>query len=321
MTAIKTPDSTYFISINNFDICLIDGKTRKEITILYPSRINGAYYLDKFVNYLRDNYNISLRDYCIKYLNFKWPQCPVKKELTGYIVSGSGLKISRFVAGGVTMESCPKFKTACEKASQDRTGSKNPMYGKEAWNKGLDISDPRVQNMVNKNIGRSASEETKIKQSEAGKRRKIHGHTGHKHSDLTKEQLRQNTARLWSVGIFNKVTSIHIKVREFLLSLDLSEKLEEEYQVKYFSMDFAFPDVKVAIECQGTYYHIDPRRYPNGPINAMQRRNKGRDKAKRTFCCGQLGWIIIELWETEINNGQFKDILLCKLQELNLLKK
>jgi len=28
---------------------------------------------------------------------------------------------------------------------------------------------------------------------------------------------------------------------------------------------------------------------------------------------------MIELWETEINNEEFKNILTCKLQELNLL--
>ena len=167
--------------------------------------------------------------------------------------------------------------------------------------------------------GKKASEETKKKQSESARARVVHGHTGHKHSKKTKLKLREKTALLWASGVFNRTTSIHLKVRTFLQELSLKEEVREEYQVKYFSMDFAFPKAKIAIECQGTYFHIDPRIYPNGPIDAIQRRNFGRDKAKKKICESQEGWIIIELWETEINDGSFKKILLCKLLELKLL--
>ena len=84
-------------------------------------------------------------------------------------------------------------------------------------------------------------------------------------------------------------------------------------------MDFAFPEKKVAIECQGTYFHVDPRRYPDGPINAMQRRNFGRDKAKKKYC-NLIGWEIIEVWENEINDDSFKENLKCKLLELKIIK-
>ena len=107
-------------------------------------------------------------------------------------------------------------------------------------------------------------------------------------------------------------------MREFLKTLNLKEPFKEEFQVKYFSMDFAFQNAKVAIECQGTYFHVDSRIYPNGPINAMQRRNFGRDKVKKQLCEKE-GWIIIPIWETEINDEQFKNILLCELSKLNLL--
>ncbi len=51
----------------------------------------------------------------------------------------------------------------------------------------------------------------------------------------------------------------------------------------------------------------------------MQRRNLIRDKAKKTFLKNR-NWVLIELWEAKINDGQFKEILLCKLRELNVLK-
>ena len=108
-------------------------------------------------------------------------------------------------------------------------------------------------------------------------------------------------------------------MREFLQTLDLIENPVEEYQIKYFSADFAFPEHKIAIECQGQYYHVDPRVYPNGPKTAVQRRNFGRDKAKKKYL-DMKGWIMLEAWEAEINDGSFKEDILCKLKELKLLK-
>lgn len=167
-------------------------------------------------------------------------------------------------------------------------------------------------------LGKKTSEEVKSKQSASAKTRKIHGHTGKKHSEETIEILREKTAERYRDGTFKRETSIHLKVREFLSQLDLACSPEEEFTLKYFSLDFAFPDKKLAIECQGTYFHIDPRFYPNGPVSKVQRRNFGRDVAKKKYL-DRMGWTMLELWETEINNGQFTDILTCKLQELNLL--
>lgn len=124
---------------------------------------------------------------------------------------------------------------------------------------------------------------------------------------------------MWSEGKFNRVSSIQIKLREFLQSLNLKEQFKEEHQVKYYSIDFAFPLAKVAIECQGTYFHIDPRVYPNGPETKMQRQNKGRDKAKHKLLCENWGWRLMEVWEIEINNDEFKEQVKCKLKELGLL--
>jgi len=50
-----------------------------------------------------------------------------------------------------------------------------------------------------------------------------------------------------------------------------------------------------------------------------KKRNFGRDKAKKAYL-KKLGWAIIELWETEINDGQFKEILKCELQKLKRLE-
>jgi G:T-mismatch repair DNA endonuclease (very short patch repair protein) len=194
------------------------------------------------------------------------------------------------------------------------------MFGKPAWNIGLDKeSDARVKAISEKRIGTKASEETKAKQRQKRAEHPLKARHTTPHSKETKEFLRENTARLWAEGVFNRVTSIHLKTREFLQSIKLSYEFKEELQVKYFALDFAFPDIKIGIECQGTYYHVDPRIYPNGPKDKIQRRNFGRDKAKRNYLA-KLGWRIIEVWETEINDGSFKEYLLCKFKKIRNIK-
>ncbi len=320
MLSMSINETASLIEATRFDICVIDGTPRSVIIQQYPTRKDGAYYLEKFERFLKDRHNVSLKDYCKKHLNIVWPTCPISGEEVGYKLLGKGLVFSKFKKGRISKEHCPNFKLACDKFSAERKGSGNPMFGKKPWNLGKDTSDPRVKSIAEKRRGIKTPENTRAIQSASAKRRKIHGHTGHLHSDQTKEKLRLQTAQRWAAGGYSRVTGIHVKMREFLSTLSLTEPFKEEFQVKYFSMDFAFPLSKIAIECQGTFFHVDPRIYPNGPINAIQRRNFGRDKTKRKICCDQEGWTILEVWETEINDNSFKEQLLCKLSELNLIK-
>jgi len=316
---IETVDSKQVILKDTFSKCIICGTNSSEIKRLYPSRQGGAYYLDKFNNFLKDKHGITIKEYCIKYLKVSWPLCPASGKEVGFSLNGIGLIFSS--CKYVTKETSKKFNDACNKFSEERKGRGNPMFGKKAWNKGLSIEDPRVNKMIDNFRGKPLSTEHKEKLKNARARSELKARHITSHSKESKLKMAEATAKGWAEGRFNKTTSIHIKVRDFLETLELTEWVEEEVQVKYFSMDFAFPSVKIAIECQGTFFHVDPRVYPNGPICKIQRRNYGRDKAKRKICCEQEGWVIIEIWETEINDGSFKEYLKCKLQELNLLKK
>ena len=323
MNEIKSPN---LIDVRLFNMCLIGsiqyetfGGFRKYILETYKGRRKGIYYLDKVSNFLKECYGMTLKNYCIQYLKINWPKCPVSGQDVGYNVNGKGIWLSQFKRGKISKQFCPNFALACAKMSKERMGKNNPMYGVPSWNKGKDKRNPIVRLMSEQSKGRTTSLETKQKQSESAKRRLIHGHTGIKHSKKVKSAMRIPTAGLWARGVFNRTTSIHLKVKEFLKTLNLVEQPVEEFQVKYFSMDFAFPTHKVAIEVQGTFFHVDPRIYPNGPINAIQRRNFGRDNAKKKVCCNQEGWKIIEVWETEINDGTFQNFLTNKLKEYKLL--
>lgn len=319
MSGDKTTVLNNLIPSTMFDTCLLDGLSRKEILKRYPTRSDGAYYLDKFINHIKSN-NISLIEYCENYLNLTWPKCPISKENVGYKTSGKGIKLSTFKKGKISKELCPEFKRACEKLSKDRIGKNNPMFGKTPWNRGLSsLTDHRMKTVSEKMTGRVVSEETRQKQKIARKNNPIKARHTTPHSKETKDLLRKKTCESWVKGVFNRKTSIEQKVEDFLKTLSLTEPFVFQYQIDYFTVDFSFPTSKIAIECHGSFFHCDPRLYPNGPICAVQRRNFGRDRAKRKWCVDRMGWIVIELWETEINDNTFKDILKCKLLELNLL--
>lgn len=323
MSDIKREDSIIVIPKSQFLICKIDGLTLKQISKLYSisdlGMKSGCHQLKKFEHHLKIKHDVNLRDYCEKYLNVVWPFCPIKGVKVGYSFCAEGVKIKRFARGGISKKYCENFKVACDKFSMARRGKNNPMYGKIPWNKGLSLADERIEEIAKKRRGRKASEETREKQRKKRAEHPLKARHITKHTSQTIEKLRENTARLWAEGKFNRISSIHKKVRDFLKTLLVKEDFVEEYQVKYFSMDFAFPKSKIAIECQGTYFHVDPRIYPNGPKDAIQRRNYGRDSAKRKVCCDQEGWKIIELWETEINDNSYQEILICKLKEYGLL--
>jgi G:T-mismatch repair DNA endonuclease (very short patch repair protein) len=316
MRIIKTHDNKRLIPISEFEVCKIDDLTRKEIIKQFPTRADGAYYLDKFKNHLLKNHKLSLVDYLKMHLD-EYPKCLETGEDVNFTIKGSGLVFSNFKLGrGINKQTNEKFKRHCEKMSQDRMGVGNPMFGKIPWNKN---NEEFANKMRSLRLGEKTSTETRKKQSESALKRKIHGHTGKKHSIETINKLREITSKRFSDGVFTRETSIHIKVRNFLNTLCLKQDFIEEFHIKYFSLDFAFPDIKLAIECQGTYFHIDPRFYPNGPQSKIQKRNFGRDVSKKKYL-DKNGWALLELWETEINNDEFKEILICKLQELNLLK-
>lgn len=306
-------------SLTMADICAL--YTRRDI---HPNRKTPiAYRMDKFIHHLKVRHGMSIIDYCEKHLHVDWPVCPVRGRKVGHRVTGKGLWLSVYAQGAIdTSQPCRRAQYA--KFKVERKGAGNPMYGRQGWNKGLTEVDPRVACMKEQRRRFIAAEDPKVRSQRSKDTYEKHNlrerfHHRMPHSEETKQKARVNTARLWAEGVFNRTSSLHLAMRAFLNTLPLKQPFTEEHQVKWFSMDFAFPDIKVAIECQGGFFHIDPRLYPNGPENAIQRRNWGRDIAKRKVCCDQEGWVIIEAWEIEINNGQFKEDIICKLNQYGLL--
>lgn len=321
MNIVKIKDSKSLIPIIHFNICFIDGKTRKEISKLYQkkdvTKNKSCYYLQKFEYHLKLNHKISLKEYCLKYLKEPWPTCPISNKEVGFNINGKGLNLSQF-AVAVDKNHSESFRKSCERMSEERIGNGNPMFGRPAWNNGLTAeTNNSLKEISKKRTGKKASQETRNKMKELRAKHPLKARHITPHSKETCDKMREIVSKRWADGIFNRKTSIEQKVEDFLNSLKLNEKFIYQYQIEYFSVDFAFPELKIAIEADGDYFHVNPTFYPNGPINAVQRRNFGRDKAKNQFL-KSLGWTILRFWECEINSEVYKEKLVKQLQELGL---
>lgn len=86
-------------------------------------------------------------------------------------------------------------------------------------------------------------------------------------------------------------TSIELKVADLLKSVS---NIKKHYPFHSFSIDFALPDLKIFIECDGRYWHSLP---------GVQMRDAIKDRRAK-----EEGWLMIRLPEDLINN----DLSSCK---------
>ncbi len=96
-------------------------------------------------------------------------------------------------------------------------------------------------------------------------------------------------------------TSIELKLQKELEK----RKLDFKYQYRVFGgfiVDFAFPEFKLAVECDGDYWHANPNKYSSEKMNQIQKKNTSVDK-KRERIIQVSGWKILRFWESEINTN------------------
>jgi hypothetical protein len=315
MNTVKNTDLINFIPKSDFDICKIDGKLKHQIINSFPRREDGLYYLNKFINYVKNKYNISIQEYVEIFLKKSWPTCPVSNEKVGYRVNGKGLFFSKFKRGKVCKEHSEAFRNACNKLSKERFGKNNPMFGKKSWNSGLTKNeDARIKKIADKRLGIEFSNSHKEKLKKARSNHPLKARHTNKHSEESKEKMRKATIKRWQNGCFDfKKTSIEKKVEHWLS--DNKIDYIYQYSIGGFIADFACEKNKILIECQGDFFHCNPTidKYST-PQYDVQKRNVFRDSIKKQIY-KDLGWKLIELWESDINSGDFKNILQCELKK------
>jgi len=181
-------------------------------------------------------------------------------------------------------------------------GKNNPMYKKGDYISECMIKSGAPGKISQAMKGKALSENHKKKLRIAARVRTVHGHTGFRHSDETKEKIRQKTLQQIKNGLMPQtLTGIHSKVIDHMKLNNLWEGFEVEYRIKNrYSIDIADPIHKIAIECQGDYWHANPKFYCEK--NQTQIRNVSRDKQKRKLLHNE-GWDLICLWGDDIKNN------------------
>ena len=174
------------IDKNLWHNCQVCNKNIKELSKQYGG--NGVYYSQVFEQHLIADHQLSINEYFLNIckLDVKECACGICKRPVDIVKNRSQFDYRKYSCGrnlGVIKWS--------KQAKIDRLGQNNPMYGKRAWNKNLSKeTDPRIKKISTKRLGISFSDKTKEKMSIAAKARKIHGHSGYRHSAENKEKFR-----------------------------------------------------------------------------------------------------------------------------------
>jgi len=151
-------------------------------------------------------------------------------------------------------------------------GIDNPMYGKLAWSHGLTKETNEIVARVSqKNKGRFSGEKNPAKRPEV--RQKIR-----------MARLKQE---------FQTVSSLDKKFQGMLEKENISGWIPQyPCEDAYTIMDFAFPKEKIAVYCDGDYWHNRPE--------VIVRDNAIRHILKRN------GWYVLQFWEKDINQNPNK---------------
>ena len=132
------------------------------------------------------------------------------------------------------------------------------------------------------------------------KKRKKEGRYGH--TEETKAKISISVAKAISEGRFPRVSKIEQQVAPIL------DKLGITYQTQYrvrgakgqFAavVDYFLPNLNTALEFNGTFWHSDPRVYPNGPQHASQKRTAEK-YMRKLACLAARGISVVEVWEMD----------------------
>lgn len=204
---------------------------------------------------------------------------------------------------GLNKENCERVRISSIKISKTRkqmykdglidvSGEKNGMYGKTPWSKGkTKYTDDRL-------LG-----------------------TSKKNSLIAKERWDKLTndekdIRIGNLSIFankaKKDTKIEIIVKDTLERMNV--EYIKNYKCNRYIFDFYLPDYNFVIECQGDYWHGNPKYYVI--LNEIQLKNIERDENKIRYL-EENEIKSLFLWENEIyrNKENLEDLILKNINK------
>jgi len=95
-------------------------------------------------------------------------------------------------------------------------------------------------------------------------------------------------------------TSIELKLAALLKSLNIDYEAQKVFG--YWVFDFYLPNYDLFIECDGDYWHANPRKYSVSDLNGTQRRVVSIGKKKDNYIIENKRKLV-RFWEYDINNN------------------
>lgn len=127
---------------------------------------------------------------------------------------------------------------------------------------------------------------------------------GYGHSDETRARLSETTARAIAEGRIPAVSKLEDVAAEALDALGVGYRRQVNIRGPHgryvASVDFMLADGR-ALEVNGTFWHADPRVYPDGPVFPAQKRTAER-WARKVAALDALGITVVEVWEKELRD-------------------
>lgn len=139
------------------------------------------------------------------------------------------------------------------------------------------------------------------RQRQVNIRRKAEG--TYAHTEGTKAKLSRAMSTLIAEGKVAHVSGLEKKVAAILTEFGISHVPQwgvRNPQGRFEAVvDFYLPEMKVAVEVNGTFWHTDPREYPDGPVKPAQKR-VAEKYAKKMVLLAALNIPVVELWEMDL---------------------
>ena len=115
-----------------------------------------------------------------------------------------------------------------------------------------------------------------------------------------KEKIRQSIYKRINEGKFNLSSNLE---KEFIETY--IEPLNLEFKTQYYIKDIKqycdiyIPSKNLIIECDGSFWHSDPRLFPEGPRYDYQIKKVEKDKIKNVYLLNN-GYNLLRIWEYDI---------------------
>ena len=81
--------------------------------------------------------------------------------------------------------------------------------------------------------------------------------------------------------------------------------LKAQHKINYKFYDFIIEGTNILVEYDGCYWHCDPRQYPNGPEDNIQKKGILNDIYKNKLALAN-GYTLIRIWESDFKENPKK---------------